>query len=256
VQLRDKVAIITGGGSGQGRAASLLFAREGARVVVADWNAESAERTVGEIRAAGGQAVATHADVSHEADVQDMIRTALDSFGRLDVLFNNAGIGFSATDRYRMASVVDTPEEAWDAILAINLKGPALGCKHAIPVMVERGGGAIVNNASINGLVALSGADAYTAAKGGVVALTRVLAADWGPKGIRVNCICPGPVETPMIAGVLTDPQVLAYMQGNCPLGRVARPEEIAQVALFLASDAASYVNGVIIPVDGGWTAR
>jgi meso-butanediol dehydrogenase/(S,S)-butanediol dehydrogenase/diacetyl reductase len=185
-----------------------------------------------------------------------MIRTALDSFSRLDVLFNNAGIGFSATDRYTMASVVDTPEEAWDAILAINLKGPALGCKHAIPVMVDQGGGTIVNNASINGLVALSGADAYTAAKGGVVALTRVLAADWGPKGIRVNCICPGPVETPMIAGVLTDPQVLDYMQGNCPLGRVARPEEIAQVALFLASDAASYVNGVIIPVDGGWTAR
>ena len=131
-----------------------------------------------------------------------------------------------------------------------------MGCKHAIPVMVRQGGGVIINNASINALVAMPGADAYTAAKGGIVALTRVLASDWGPKGVRVNCICPGGVDTPMIAPVLQDPQVRAAMEANCPLGRVASPEEIARVALFLASDDSSYVNGVILPVDGGWTAR
>jgi NAD(P)-dependent dehydrogenase (short-subunit alcohol dehydrogenase family) len=131
-----------------------------------------------------------------------------------------------------------------------------MGCKHAIPIMVKQGGGVIINTSSINGLVALSGADAYTASKGGLIALTRVLASDWGPKGIRVNCICPGGVDTPMVAGAMADPQTAEYLQMNSPLGRVARPEEIAQVALFLASDAASYVNGAIIPVDGGWTAR
>jgi NAD(P)-dependent dehydrogenase (short-subunit alcohol dehydrogenase family) len=131
-----------------------------------------------------------------------------------------------------------------------------MACKHAIPAMAAQGGGAIVNNASINGLVGLPGADAYTAAKGGVVALTRILAVDWGPRGIRVNCICPGAIDTPMIAPVLADQHVVEYFVANCPLGRLGRPDEVAQVALFLASDAASYVNGAIIPVDGGWTAR
>jgi len=194
--------------------------------------------------------------VSREKDVAEMIRAAVDEFGTLDVLFNNAGVGYSAADRLTMASVVDTPEEDWDTILAINLKGAAMGCKHAIPVMVENGSGAIVNNASINALVALSGADAYTAAKGGIVALTRVLAVDWVAKGVRVNCICPGGVDTPMIAPAIADEQVLGFTQESTPLGRLARPEEIARVALFLASDEASYMNGAIVPVDGGWTAR
>lgn len=256
MKLEGKVAVVTGGGSGQGKAACLLFAKEGAAVVVADWQRESAEEVAAAISAAGGRALAVHVDVSREADVIAMVDATLQSFGRLDVLFNNAGIGYSAGDRYKMASVVDTPEEDWDAILAINLKGVAMGCKHAIPVMVRQGGGVIINNASINALVAMPGADAYTAAKGGIVALTRVLASDWGPKGVRVNCICPGGVDTPMIAPVLQDPQVRAAMEANCPLGRVASPEEIARVALFLASDDSSYVNGVILPVDGGWTAR
>jgi meso-butanediol dehydrogenase/(S,S)-butanediol dehydrogenase/diacetyl reductase len=254
--LSGKSAIITGAASGQGKAAARLFSQAGARLIIADWNTDGAQETVREIRESGGEAFAVQTDVSREADVKVMIQAALDHFKRLDVLFNNAGIGFSSSGRFTMASVVDTPEEHWDAILAINLKSVAMGCKHAIPVMVQQGGGVIVNNASINGLVALSGADAYTAAKGGIVALTRVLASDWGPKGIRVNCICPGGVDTPMVAGVLADPQVMQQFQSNCPLGRVARPEEIAQVALFLASDASSFVNGAIIPVDGGWTAR
>ncbi len=256
MRLSGKVAVITGAAGGQGQAAARLFAEEGARLVVTDIDEEGAEKTAEEIRDAGGEAIALRTDVSREKDVAEMIRAAVDEFGTLDVLFNNAGVGYSAADRLTMASVVDTPEEDWDAILAINLKSVAMGCKHAIPVMVENGGGAIVSNASINALVGLSGADAYTAAKGGIVALTRVLAVDWGPSGVRVNCICPGGVETPMIAPVLEDEQVLGFMRESTPLGRLARPEETARVALFLASDEASYVNGAIVPVDGGWTAR
>ena len=255
-RLEGKVAVITGAASGQGRAAARLFAKEGARVVVADLNDEGAQEVVRDITDSGGEAATARVDVSREAEVEDMIRQAVEEFGRLDVLFNNAGVGYSASDRMKMASVVETPEKDWDAILAINLKGVAMGCKHAIPIMEEQGGGAIVNNASINALVGLPGADAYTAAKGGIVSLTRVLAVDWGPKNIRINCICPGGVETPMIAPVLSDEQVLSLMRESTPLGRLARPEEIAQVALFLASDEASYLNGAIIPVDGGWTAR
>jgi NAD(P)-dependent dehydrogenase (short-subunit alcohol dehydrogenase family) len=172
------------------------------------------------------------------------------------VLFNNAAVGFSARSRFTMAGVVDTPADHWDAIVAINLKGPALCCKYILPVMAEQGGGVVINNASINGLVAMPGADAYTAAKGGVVALTRVWAADWGPKGIRVNCICPGGVDTPMIQEILADADGARAAADGVPLGRIAQPREIADVAVFLASGAASYVNGVVLPVDGGWTAK
>lgn len=224
--------------------------------MVADLNDEGAKGMVREIEESGGEAAAVKVDVSREAEVEAMVRRAVDEFGRLDILFNNAGVGYSASDRMTMASVVETPEEDWDAILAINLKGVAMGCKHAIPIMEEQGGGAIVNNASINALVGLSGADAYTAAKGGIVSLTRVLAVDWGPQNIRVNCICPGGVDTPMISPVLAEEQVLSFMRESTPLGRLAEPEETARVALFLASDEASYLNGAIIPVDGGCTAR
>jgi NAD(P)-dependent dehydrogenase (short-subunit alcohol dehydrogenase family) len=256
MRLNDKVAVITGAAGGQGQAAARLFAEEGARLVVSDIDKEGAEKTAQEIRDAGGEAIALRTDVSREKDVAEMIRVAVDEFGTVNILFNNAGVGYSAADRLTMASVVDTPEEDWDAVLAINLKGAAMGCKHAIPIMVENGGGAIVNNASINALVALSGADAYTAAKGGIVALTRVLAVDWGPRGVRVNCICPGGVDTAMIAPAIADEEVLSIMLESTPLGRLARPEEIARVALFLASDEASYMNGAIVPVDGGWTAH
>jgi NAD(P)-dependent dehydrogenase (short-subunit alcohol dehydrogenase family) len=254
--LEGKVTIVTGGGSGQGAAAARLFAEHGAAVVIADWNEAGAQATAGAIEAAGGRASAIRTDVSDEDDVRAMIAAATDGYGRLDVLFNNAGIGFSETGRYKMASVVDTPLADWTAILAINLTGVALGCKHAIPVMVEQGGGVIVNNASINGISGLVGADAYTAAKGGVVALTRSMAAEWGPKGIRVNCICPGGVDTPMVAGALDSPGTQEYIAATTPLQRVAQPEEIGSVALFLASDLASYLTGVILPADGGVTAR
>lgn len=249
--LAGKVAIVTGGASGQGRSAVELFAAHGAKVVVADIDGKQAEMVAGQV---GGLAIA--ADVSREEDISRMVALAKDRFGGVDILFNNAGVGFSASPRYRMASIVETPQDAWDAIIAINLRGVAMGCKHAIPLMVERGGGSIINNASINALAGVSGADAYTAAKGGIVSLTRVLACDWGPRNIRVNCICPGPVETPMIADLLGEESFRSAMTSAVPLGRVASAEEIAAVAVFLATPAASYINGAILPVDGGWSAR
>lgn len=256
MRLEDRVAVITGAASGQGRAAAKLFATEGAKVVVADINEDGGREVEHDIKHLGGEAIAVKVDVAREPEVRSMLQRALEEYGRLDVLFNNAGVGYSASARMKMASVVETPEKDWDAILAINLKGVAMGCKHAIPIMERLGGGSIINNASINALVGLPGADAYTAAKGGVVALSRVLAVEWGPKGIRVNCICPGGVETPMIAPVISDERVMESMKQNTPLGRLAKPEEIANVALFLASEESSYLNGAVIPVDGGWTAR
>jgi len=256
-QLEDKVAIITGGAKGQGRASALLFAEEGARVLVADWDFENAETAASEIKAAGGEALALKVDVSSEDDIKKMVQTTIGAFGRIDILFNNAGIGYSERGRYFMGSVVDTPVEDWDAILGINLRGVALGCKHVIPVMVAQGGGVILNNSSVNGIVSMPGGDAYTAAKGGVVALTRVLADVYGPSGIRVNCMCPGAVLTSMIAEVADDPEgPLKYWNQATPLRRAGKAEELAHAALFLVSDASSFVTGVILPVDGGYTTR
>jgi len=255
--LTDKVAVVTGGGKGQGRSSALLFAEEGASVVIADWDVPSAETTAAEIVAAGGRAVPIKVDVSSEEDVKRMIGAALDSYGRLDILFNNAAIGYSARSRFFMGKLVDTPVSDWDSILGINLRGVALGCKHGIPVMLKQGGGVILNNSSMNALIAIPGADAYTAAKGGIVALTRVLADVYGPSGIRVNCICPGAIDTPMTAEAFANPKgPLEYRKANTPLRRIGQPEEIAQVALFLVSDRSSFVTGVILPVDGGYTAR
>lgn len=250
-RFQGKVVLVTGGGSGQGAETCRLFAAEGADVVVADWNGDAAHAVAEEI---GGRAVVV--DVSREAEVKRMVEAAAAPTGRLDILVNNAGVGYSESGRFKMASIVDTPEEAWDAIMAINLKGVAMGCKHALPIMAAQGGGAIVNIASINALIAMPGADAYTASKGGIVALTRVLAADWAPKGIRVNCICPGGVDTPMIAGVVRDLAAQDKELHPIPLGRIAQPVEIARMTLALASDDASYVTGVILPVDGGTTAQ
>lgn len=249
--LSDKVAVITGGASGQGKVAAELFAEHGAKVVVADIDLAGAEAVAD---AVGGAAI--RVDVAKEADIRAMVDFACDTFGGIDILFNNAGVGFSASPRYKMASITETPEEAWDAILDINLKGVAMGCKHAIPRMLERGGGTIINNASINAIAGVHGADAYTAAKGGIVSLTRVLAADWGARNIRVNCICPGPVETPMISALLKEADFNNAMTEAVPMGRVGTAEEIAAVALFLATPAAGYINGAILPVDGGWSAR
>ncbi len=176
-RFKDKVVVVTGGASGQGEAACRLFAAEGAKVVVADWNGEGAERVAAEI---GG--IASHTDVSNEDAIAAMIELADKSFGRLDVLFNNAGVGYNETARFKMASIVETPGDAWVKILDINLKGQAMGCKYAIPLMLRGGGGTIINNSSIMALAGLPGADAYTAAKGGIISLTRVLAVDGPPR--------------------------------------------------------------------------
>lgn len=247
----DKVIVVTGGASGMGAAACRLFAAEGGSVVVADIDGEGASKVAAEI---GGRAFPV--DVAKEAELAALVAFATEGTGRLDVLFNNAAVGHSATGRYKMASILDTPEDAFDGIVAINMKGVAFGCKHAIPVMLRQGGGAIVNNASIQAIQGILGADAYTCAKGGVVSLTRTLAVDWGPRNIRVNCICPGPIATPMISALLDDPQTGPGMYADVPLGRVGTPEEVAKVAVFLASDDASYVNGAILPVDGGMFAK
>lgn len=253
-ELRDfegKVVIVTGGASGQGRIAAELFAQRGAKVVIADIN-EAAAREVSE--SIGGLAFKT--DISNEADVQALIDGTCEQYGGIDVLFNNAGIGFNATGRFRMASIVDTPEDNWDAVLGINLRGAAMACKHAIPHMVKRGGGSIINNASINAIAGVPGADAYTAAKGGLVSLTRAMAVEWGPKNIRTNCICPGPIETPMISAALTDQSFHDAMTSSVPMARLGTSTEVAATAVFLASKDAAYINGVILPIDGGWHAR
>lgn len=251
MRLHDKVALITGGGSGIGKATCLLFAREGAKVVVVDLKKESAETTAKEIRDAGGDARAFAADVSKAKDAEGMVRFAEESYGRLNVVFNNAGI-FHNDDN----SVTNTAEEIWDLVIDVNLKGVFLGCQYAIPALQRAGGGSIINTASF---VAILGAAvpqiAYTASKGGVLAMTREIAVEFARQNIRANALCPGPVETPLLAELLADPARRQRRLVHIPPGRFARPEEIANAALFLASDESSYVNGSTFLVDGGITA-
>jgi NAD(P)-dependent dehydrogenase (short-subunit alcohol dehydrogenase family) len=252
MRLRDKVAIITGAGSGQGRAAAKIFAREGAAVVIAEWNEENGRQVEKEILADGQQALFIKTDVSDEESIVSLVDEVMNRYGKIDVVFNNAGIGFSANSKYKMASLIETPQLDWNNIIGINLNGVYLLCKHVLPIMIRQNGGSIVNNASLNGISGVTGADAYTAAKGGVVALTRVMAVDYGKYNIRVNCICPGAIDTPMIAEVLSVPEFAEKFAEGCPLRRVGKPEEIANAALFLASEESSYVTGLIMPVDGG----
>ena len=251
MRLSDKVTLITGAGSGIGRESALLFAREGAQIVVCDVNEAAGKETVGMIEAAGGGATFVQADVSKSADVQAMIKAAETTYGRLNVLFNNAGI-FHPQD----GSVLETEEEVWDLTMNVNLKGVFLGCKFGIPALLRAGGGSIINTASF---VAVMGAAtpqiAYTASKGGVLSLTRELAIEFARQNIRVNALCPGPVETPLLAELLADPARRQRRLVHIPPGRFAKVQEIANAALFLASEESSFINGSTFLVDGGITA-
>jgi NAD(P)-dependent dehydrogenase (short-subunit alcohol dehydrogenase family) len=250
-RLAGKTALITGGGGGIGRSAARLFAAEGARVVVVDADAGAGNETVARIARDGGTAAFTAADVTQGAEVQAMIRCAEERFGALHVLFNNAGI-FPDAD----GSVVDTDEAVFDRVLAVNLKGVFLGCKHGIPALLRAGGGSIINTASF---VAVMGAatsqSAYTASKGGVLALTREIAVEFARRGIRANALCPGPVNTPLLATLLADPPARARRMVHIPMGRLAEADEVARAALYLASDDSSFVTGATFLVDGGITA-
>ena len=253
MRLRDKVAMITGAGSGMGRLAGLTFAREGARVVAADVSARAGEETAAEITRAGGEALFVEADVSREAQVRRLVQHAVERFGRLDVLYNNAGI-FPEKD----GSVVDVEEAVWDQVLAVNLKGIYLCCKYGIPELLESGGGSIINVASFVALVGCTvPQDAYTASKGGVIALTKSLAVQFGPRKIRTNAIAPGPIETPLLTSwLLANPDARKRRLDRIPLGRFGRPEDIVQMALYLASDESTWVNGSVLVVDGGITSN
>lgn len=255
MRLKDKVAIITGAGSGQGKAAAKLFAAEGAAVIIAEWSEENGKQVEEEILTAGNKAQFIQTDVSNEENIQALVAQVMDRYQKIDVVFNNAGVGFSSRSRYKMASLTETPQKDWNNILAINLNGVYLLSKYIIPIMKAQNGGSIINNSSLNGIIGIPGADAYTASKGAVVALTRVMAVDNGKYNIRVNCICPGAIDTPMIAEVLHNERFSAAFTSN-PLQRVGTPEEVANAALFLASQESSYITGLIMPVDGGYSAK
>ena len=252
MKLKGKVAIITGAGSGIGRATAVLFAREGAKVVVADLVMAAGEETVTEIKVNGGEAIFVQVDVSKSTEMEQMVRMAVETYGRLDILYNNAGLTLPAM-------VTETTEEMWTRSLDVNLKGVMLGCKHAIPEMLKNGGGSIINTASMLGLVASPRQAPYCAAKGGVVLLTKQVAIDYARDNIRVNCICPSEVDTPMhrqfIAASPDPAATKKRLMERIPLNRVAQPEEIAMAALFLASADSSYITGIALPVDGGLTA-
>lgn len=251
--LVGKVAIVTGAGAGIGRAIARLYAAEGARVVVADRDPTGGAAAVAEISAAGGAADFRLVDVSQAAEVRALVAWTVAECGAIDILVNNAGIGIAAT-------VVDTEEEDWDRLMAVNLKGPYLGCKYAIPHMLARGGGIIVNTASVAGLTAVTDRAAYCASKGGVIALTRAIAVDYATRNIRCNCICPGTVDTPWIERIVAgypDPAAArAAMVARQPLGRLGTAEEIAHCALYLASPYAAFVHGSALVIDGGFSAR
>jgi NAD(P)-dependent dehydrogenase (short-subunit alcohol dehydrogenase family) len=253
MRLDGKVALITGAGSGMGRVAAQVFAREGARVVAADLDEEAGRETASLARDEGLDVRFVRSDVSREADCRAMVAFAEETFGRLDVLYNNAGI-FPEADH----SVVDTDEAVWDRVLAVNVKGVYLACKYGIPAMLKTGGGSIVNIASFVALVGCSvPQDAYTASKGAVISLTRSLAVQFAPRGVRTNAICPGPIETPLLTSwLLTDPEAKALRLARTPTGRFGRPEDIVNLALYLASDESTWTNGAIISADGGITAN
>jgi len=251
MRLKGKVAIISGAGSGLGRATAILFAREGARIVVAANREKDGEQTVKSIKEVGGDAILVRVDVTKASDLEKAVKAAMDKYGKLDIMLNNAGTPGPGK------MIADITEEEWNRVLSVNLTGVFLGTKYAIPEMLKGGGGVIINTSSVAGVSPRRYTGAYSAAKAAVIQLTRITALEYARKNIRVNCILPGPIDTPFFSKVAGgDPEKIAkfkeMVRNEVPLGRFAQPEEIAQVALFLASDEASYITGAAFAVDGG----
>jgi len=251
-RMAGKVALITGGASGIGRATAIAFAREGAKVAVADYMVDGGERTVKTIREAGGQAMFINADVSRPKEVEAMVTKTVEAYGRLDCAFNNAGV------EGRIANTAEASDEDWDRTIATNLTGVWFCMKYEIREMLKRGGGSIVNTASVAGMIGFPGFAPYCASKGGVIQLTRTAALEYAKSGIRVNAVCPGVIRTPMVERLMdsypefNEPLLISYE----PIGRMGKPEEIAEAVLWLSSDAASFVTGLPMAVDGAWTAQ
>jgi NAD(P)-dependent dehydrogenase (short-subunit alcohol dehydrogenase family) len=249
--MQGKVALVTGGGSGIGRETCLAFARKGAKVVVSDIVVDGGEETVRMVKDAGGEAVFVKCDVAQDADVKALIDKVVETYGRLDYAHNNAGIEGMA------GPCVECTEENWDKTININLKGVFLCCKYELPVMLKQGGGAIVNTASVAGLVGFPGIPAYTASKHGVAGLTKAIALDYAKENIRCNAVCPGVIHTPMVdrfsGGTQEGLDAMAQME---PVGRLGEPSEIADAVVYLCSDEATFVTGIAMPVDGAFVAQ
>ena len=251
MRLEGRVALITGGASGMGRVAASLFAREGARVVLTDVVDEAGEVAAEEIRDEGGEARYVHADVSRESDAAAMVAAAVEGFGGLHVLYNNAGVMLPED-----GSVDTTDERIWDITLDVNVKGVAFGCKYGVPAIIASGGGSVVNVASfVAWMGAATSQTAYTASKGAVLAMTREIAVEYARRGVRCNALCPGPIETPLLMQLLSDDAKRQRRFVHIPMGRLGQAEELAKAALFLASDDSSFMTGASLIVDGGITA-
>src|SRR6184192_4013570 len=244
------VVLITGGNAGIGRAAALEFAKQGAKVVVSGRREREGEEVVAGIKASGGEAIFVRADVSKERDVKAMIERTLATFGRLDCAFNNAGIEQALTP------LPDQTEETYDQIMDVNVKGVWLSLKHEIPAMLQNGGGAIVNNSSVAGLIGFATAPIYAASKHAVAGLTKSVALEYAKQNVRINAVAPGAIETRMFRDFATAPEVRQMLESAHPIGRIGRPEEIASTVIWLCSNDASFVTGQIFPIDGGYTAQ
>lgn len=249
-RLHHKVAIITGAGSGMGREEALLFAKEGAKVVVTDIQEEKVNQVVAEIKEAGGEAIGLFHNVTSEENWVKVVEQAVQAYGKIDILVNNAGIPSSATPLH------EATLESWNRTMDINLTGTFLGMKHVIPVMMANKGGSIVNISSIAGLTGGSGASAYTASKGGVRLLTKGTAIQYAKENIRVNSVHPGFIETPMTTDLFEDDQTNQWFRSLTPLPRLGKASDVAEGVLFLASDASSFITGIELPVDGGYSAQ
>lgn len=249
MRLKNKVAVITGAGSGIGRASALAFAREGAKVVVADWGDKTGEESVKLIKKQGDDAIFVKVDVSKSADVANLVKQTLSQYGRVDILFNNAGI-------VKMGALHETTEADWDQVINVNLKSVFLCSKAVIPQMLKQDKGKIVNTSSIAGLVGFDQIGPYCASKGGIIALTREMALEYASKKINVNCIAPGVIKTAMTKDMLNDPATVKGFTASTPYPRLGESEDIAMAAVYLASDESDFVTGEILVVDGGWTVK